>query len=47
MPLKSTHSKCVLDWQLTGEVSTVDMRNGSSLVKFTNVIDYKVIEGQP
>lgn len=29
-----------MDWQLFGEVDVVDMRNGFSLVKFTNFVDY-------
>lgn len=30
-------SKCISDGQLIGEVNVVDLGNGSSMVKFTNV----------
>lgn len=41
------NGKCV-DWQITGEVSIVDMGNGFSLLKFTNAkYCNRVHEGQP
>lgn len=40
-------SKCILDWQLIGEVNIVNMGIGFSLVKFTNALDCnRVLEGQ-
>lgn len=31
--------KCIVEWQVAGDVSFMDMRNGFSLIKFPNPVD--------
>lgn len=39
MSLRTITSKCIIDWQISSEVSIIDIGNGFSLVKFISAFD--------
>lgn len=45
LPLEFIMSKCLSEWELSGEATAVDMGNSFSLIKFLG--SNKVLQGEP